>query len=367
MVEEDLLYTLALQKVKGVGDIVAKKLIEHCGSAKNIFLEKKETLSKINGVGSLLIKEFSNKNYINQAEKELAYIKKNKIAVSYFLNDDYPYNLKHCVDGPVLLFGKGNINLSTKRIISIVGTRKMTSYGKSVCKKLIEELQPYRPVIISGFAYGVDIFAHLTALQNNLQTVAVLAHGLNKMYPATHQKHISNVMKNGGFITDFWHEDAIRKENFLKRNRIIAGLSQATIIIESAAKGGSLVTADIANSYNREVFAVPGRTTDKYSIGCNNLIKNNGAMLLNSAKDLAEMLNWEPKQKTTKTIQKQLFVELTKEEEHIYNFMKNQKKQELDSIALYCKLPIHKTTAILFNLEMKGVVRPLPGKFFEII
>ncbi|VAW24380.1 Rossmann fold nucleotide-binding protein Smf possibly involved in DNA uptake [hydrothermal vent metagenome] len=367
MLEEDLLYVLALQRVKGIGDINAKKLISHCGSAKNVLTEKRKTLEKINGIGSVILKNLLDSTNLKEAEKELKYIQKNTIETFYFLEKKYPKRLKHCVDAPILFFKKGNFQLENQPIISIVGTRKITSYGRDFCEKLISDLKEYNPIIVSGFAYGVDICAHKAALKNNLQTIGVLAHGFEEVYPKSHKKYISKINKNGGFITDFWHNDKLIRENFLKRNRIVAGISEATIIIESAEKGGSLVTADIANSYSRDVFAVPGRSTDIYSKGCNSLIKYNKAAILTSAKDIVAMLNWELELKQPKVIQKQLFVELTEIEQLIYDFLLENGKELLDLISLNCKLPIHQTTTILFNLEMKGVVKPLPGKLFEAI
>jgi len=367
MFEEDLLYVLALQRVKGIGDINAKKLISHCGSAKNVLKEKRHNLEKINGIGSSTIQFLFDKENLAAAEKELTYIQKNKIETYYFSDKNYPDKLKHCIDSPILLFKDGNFNLTNQPIISIVGTRKITSYGRDFCEKLIADLAEYNPIIVSGFAYGVDISAHRAALKNKLQTIGVLAHGFEEIYPKSHKKYVSEINVNGGFLTDFWHNDELIRENFLKRNRIVAGISEATIIIESAEKGGSLVTADIANSYSRDVFAVPGRSTDNYSKGCNDLIKRNKAAILTSAKDLVEMLNWDIDSKNEKSVQKQLFVELNETEQLIYNFLFENGKEVLDTISLNCKLPIYQTTTILFNLEMKGVVKPLPGKLFEAV
>jgi len=254
-----------------------------------------------------------------------------------------------------------------KKVISIVGTRNITSYGTAFCEKLIEDLAPLDPVIVSGFAYGVDICAQKTAIKHGLQTIGCLAHGLNQIYPKIHSKFVPDVEKNGGFVTEFWSTSNPDRENFLKRNRIIAGMSEATIVVESAEKGGSLVTADIANSYNREVFAVPGRAKDKYSSGCNNLIKQQKAHMITSAADLIYLLNWELEEKETKPIQKQLFIELDEVEKAIYSYLQKEGKQLLDSIALDCKLPIFKVSSTLLNMEMKGVIRPLPGKLFEVI
>ena len=366
MHEEDLLYILALQRVKGIGDINAKKLIAHCGSAKNVLKEKRHVIQKINGIGAFTMQHLFDKENLKEAEIELKYIQKNNIKTFYFEDKNYPEKLKHCIDAPILIFKEGNFNLTKQPIISIVGTRKITSYGRDFCEKLISELKTYNPIIVSGFAYGVDICAHRAALKNELQTIAVLAHGFEEMYPKSHKKYVAEINQNGGFITDFWHNDALQRENFLKRNRIVAGISEATIIIESAEKGGSLVTADIANSYSRDVFAVPGRSTDNFSRGCNDLIRRNKAAILTSAKDLVEMLNWDVKAKET-SIQKQLFVELDETEQLVYNFLLKEGKELLDIISLNCKLPIYKTITVLFNLEMKGVVKPLPGKMYEAI
>jgi DNA processing protein len=365
--EKELLYTLALQRVKNLGDTSAKKLLHVVGSAEAIFKEKKQHLLKIDGIGSLKLKELSLIEQLPAAEAELKFIQQNNIGCRYFLDKNYPEKLKHCLDGPILFFESGTIHLANRKIISIVGTRKVTTYGTSFCKKLIEDLAPLDPIIVSGFAYGVDITAHSAAIENNLQTVGCLAHGLNQIYPKSHKKYVSQLERKGGFITEFWSDDPFDRSNFLKRNRIIAGLSEATIVIESAEKGGSLVTADIANSYNRDVFAVPGRATDRQSQGCNNLIKSNQAHLLNSAADLIYMLGWEPEEKRKKTQQKQLFVELTEEEQSVFSYLQSKQKELLDVIALECNLPTFKVATLLLNLELKGVVRPLPGKLFEAI
>lgn len=367
MKEEELLSILRLQKSKAIGDILAKKLIVSVGDVQQIFEEKPQFLAKINGIGSHAIKHLLAKENLELAQKELEYIKSNKIDYTYFLEDDYPKNLLNCIDSPILLFKDGNINLKNEKIISIVGTRNMSSYGRDFTNKLIEDLAEYNPIIVSGFAYGVDICAHKAAIKNNLQTIAVLAHGFEQIYPKVHKKYINQVNDNGGFFTEFWSEDQPLRENFLKRNRIVAGISKATIIIESAEKGGSLVTADIANSYDRDVFAVPGRSTDLFSKGCNNLIKNNKAHLLTSASDIVKLLNWDIHQKPKKEIQKQLFVELNTQEQKIYDYLNMNGKQLLDVVALECHIPLYQLSSILLQMELKGVIKPLPGKMFEVV
>lgn len=366
MSEVEVLHLLALQNIEGVGDITAKKLLNHCGSAEEVFKAKPVQLASIDGIGKKIIQNIQNRKAFAEAEKELQFIQNNKINLHYFKNDDYPEKLKHCIDGPILLFTSGNINLNQKKIISIVGTRQITSYGIDFCKKLIADLAPLDPIIVSGFAYGVDIVAHQAAMENGLQTIGVLAHGLNQVYPKTHKKYMSKMESNGGFMTDFWSTSNPDKENFIKRNRIVAGISEATIVIESAEKGGSLVTATMANDYNREVFAVPGRATDKYSQGCNTLIKTQKANLLTTAADLVYNLNWDVVKKE-KSIQKQLFVSLDPEEQNLFDFLKTNGKEHIDIIALESNIPVFKLSSLLLNMELKGVVRPLPGKVFEII
>ena len=367
MTTDELIAVLRLQHIPNIGDVTAKKLITHCGSPAAIFEDKRQNLLKIDGIGTFTIQGLQDSEHIEAAENELHYIQDNNINYSYFMDIDYPKYLKHCIDSPMILFKKGNIDFENNKIISVVGTRNITSYGMSFCKKFIEDLAPLNPIIISGYAYGIDICAQKSAIKYGLQTVGCLAHGLNQTYPRVHSKYCLDVEKNGGFMTEFWSTSNPDRENFLKRNRIIAGISEATIVIESAEKGGSLVTADIANSYNRDVFAVPGRAQDKYSMGCNNLIKQQKAHMLTSAADLIYLLGWEVEQKESKTIQKQLFVELDDVEKSIYTYLQKDGKQLLDSIALDCKLPIFKVSSTLLNMEMKGVIRPLPGKLFEVI
>lgn len=363
----ELYSILALLKVEGVGDVVAKKLINHCGSAENVFKAKANEIKAIDGIGEALLKKLKDKTTFEKAELELQFIQNEKINVLFYQNDSYPERLKHCIDGPVLLFASGNLNFENRKMISIVGTREITSYGTAFCKQLIEDLAIFNPIIVSGFAYGVDVVAHQAAMENKLQTIGVLAHGLNQIYPKTHKKYISKMEENGGFLTEFWSTSNPEKENFVKRNRIVAGMSEATIVIESAEKGGSLITALIANDYNRDVFAVPGRTTDKYSQGCNNLIKTQRANVLTSAADLVYIMNWELETKATKAVQKQLFVVLDNEEQKVYDYLQKTGKQLLDIIALECDFPVFRISSLLLNMELKGVIRPLPGKLFEAV
>lgn len=366
MTTTELIATLRLQSIPNIGSVTAKKLIAHCGSASQIFSSRKTDLLKIDGIGTLKLKNIFDTSHLDAAEEELQFIKKNNIETLYFKDENYPDYLKHAIDAPILLFKRGDINLKNRKIISVVGTRKITSYGTAFCEKFIADIAPLNPIIVSGFAYGVDICIQKEAIKHGLQTIGCLAHGLNQVYPKVHSKYTTDIEKNGGFLTEFWSTSTPERENFLKRNRIIAGLSEATVVVESAEKGGSLVTADIAHGYNREVFAVPGRTQDKYSLGCNNLIKQQKAQMITSAADVVYLLGWEPKQKP-KITQQQLFVELTEVEQQIHSFLQTEGKQLLDTIALACNIPVFKTSSTLLNMEMKGAIRPLPGKLFEAI
>lgn len=367
MTKNELIATLRLQNIPSVGDVKAKKLIAHCGGPTAVFQDKVQRLLKIEGIGALTVKHLHNIEYLRAAEAEFRYIEDNGISFSYFEDPDYPKYLKHCLDGPILLFKRGNIDIEGRKVISVVGTRNITNYGAAFCEEFVRHLAPLNPVIVSGFAYGVDICVQKAALTQGLQTISCLAHGLNQIYPKAHGKYVGEIEKNGGFITEFWSSSGPERENFLKRNRIIAGISEATVVIESAEKGGSLVTADIAQSYNRDVFAVPGRITDKFSEGCNTLIKQQKAHILTSAADLIYLLNWEVEEKKDIAVQKQLFVALDGVEKTIYTYLQKEGKQLMDRIALECNIPVFQASATLLTMEMKGVIRPLPGKFFEAI
>ena len=367
MTKDELIAALRLQHIPHIGDTTAKKLIAHCGSPAAVFSDKLHQLLRIDGIGPHTLRELHHSLHLEAAEKELYFIEANNIDHSYFLEPAYPAYLKHCVDGPILLFGSGKINLEGRKIISVVGTRNITAYGRDFCERFIEELAPMDPIIVSGFALGVDICIHKAAMAQKLQTIGCLAHGLNQIYPKPHRRYAASMEQNGGFLTEFWSTANPDRENFLRRNRIIAGMSEATVVVESAERGGSLVTADMAAGYNRDVFAVPGRVQDTYSSGCNQLIKQQKAQLLTSAADLIYMLGWELGDKETAPVQRQLFVEMDETETAIYDYLQLHGRQLLDAIALQCRMPVFKATSTLLNMEMKGVVRPLPGKLFEAV
>ena len=350
--------------IPGIGDINGKKLVSYCGSAEAIFKEKKRNLQKIPGIGESTVNSIISHKVLARAEEEIEFINKYNITPLFYLDKDYPKRLTHCIDSPVMIYYKGNADLNAPRIVSIVGTRRATEYGKETCNKIIEGLSDLNVLVVSGLAYGIDTNAHKAALKNNLDTVGILAHGLDRIYPAANKSLAEKMVHHGGLITDFISKTNPDRENFPKRNRIIAGISDALIVIESAIRGGALITANIANSYSRDVFALPGKINDTYSEGCNFLIKTNKAALIQSAKDVKYIMLWESKNEKTSKQQK-LFVELSPEEEQIVNIIKQNKEASIDQIVLESKFTNSKIAAILLNLEFKGVIKSLPGKMYK--
>jgi DNA processing protein len=361
-----LLYEIGLSLLPGVGDINAKKLIAYCGGAESVFKQNKAALLKIEGVGEKLATAILHQKVLSRAEEEIRFIEKNKIQALFYLDNEYPSRLKQAVDGPIMLYYKGNANLNQVKVLAVVGTRKVTESGKEICDHILSGFQGEPIVIVSGLAYGVDTQAHKSSLKYGLKTIGVLAHGLDRLYPGANRSLAKTMLQQGGLVTDFRSKTKPDAQNFPKRNRIIAGLADATIVIESATKGGSLITADIANGYNRDVFAVPGRPDDKYSKGTNFLIRTNRAALIESARDIRYFMGWNmPHQE--KTVQKKLFVDLSQEEETLINIIRQAREPRIDAIAIKAKMPVSKVSALLLKLEFDGLVRCLPGKVFRIV
>jgi DNA processing protein len=362
------LYAIALSMIDGVGSINAKKMIACVGGIEEIFREKKKNLLKVPGITESLVEQIQTSSTLKAAEQELEFIRKHDIRTLFYLDDDYPVRLKQCADSPIILYVKGNVDLHQEKVISVVGTRSATDYGRSCCDWLVQQLveRNHHVLVVSGLAYGIDIAAHKAALRNNLQTVAVLGHGLNMVYPAVHAQHARDIVEQGALVTEFHSQITLDRALFVRRNRIIAGLADATVIIESAEKGGALITAELANAYNREVFAIPGRLFDSYSAGCNRLIAENKARLLSSIDDLEDALNWKKTEKP-RYIQTQLFTDLSEEENVILGIIRNHDEILIDLISLESNIPIHKVSAALLNLEFAGLVKSLPGKRFKAI
>lgn len=359
-----LLYQIAISLIPGIGDINGKKLISYCGSAEAIFREKKQNLLKIPGMGSATVNSILSQNVLKRAEEEVRFIEKHKVKTYYFLDPDYPNRLKNCIDSPIMFYFKGNADLNAKKIISIVGTRRATDYGREICGRFIEELAEDGLIVVSGLAYGIDTQAHKDALKYQVPTIGILAHGLDRIYPYANRSLAEKMVESGGLLTDFISKTNPDRENFPKRNRIIAGIADALLVIESARRGGALITANIANSYSRDVFAVPGKIGDIYSEGCNYLIRTNKAALAQTAEDIKYIMGWE-RNKSQSTKQVKLFRELSEEERLIMEILKENNEASIDYIILKSKLSNSKIAAILLTLEFDGMVKNLPGKMFK--
>ncbi len=365
--DNQLLQKIALSIIPGIGGVLARNLVAYVGSVEGVFTEPLKSLQKIPGIGEVNAHRVKDKNLFIQAEKEIRFIEKNGIQPCFYTDKEYPRRLKNCPDAPILFYSKGKINLNTAHVLSIVGTRNATNYGKQVCEELIQQIaeRNYSVLIVSGLAYGIDIQAHKSAIKFGLPTVGVIAHGLDKLYPSLHAETAHKMTENGGLVTDFPSGTKIDPSNFIRRNRIVAGLADATVVVESAERGGALITAEIASSYNRDVFAFPGRAGDVYSKGCNQLIRNSGANLIEGIDDLEFFMGWEKASKN-KPVQSSLFVELNPDEEKIVGLLREHSELFVDQISSELTLPVSRVSALLLNLEFKNVLVSLPGKMYKL-
>lgn len=362
---DQLLYQIALTKIPKIGNVKAKQLISYCGGVEAVFKATKKELLKIPNIGAVIAKNILQQKVLSEAEKEVKFIEKYDIDTFFYLDKNYPSRLKHHNDSPVMLYHKGNTELNTARTVAIIGTRKQTSRGKAICEELVEGLRDLDVLVVSGLAYGVDITAHKKCVALNIPTVGIMGHGLDRIYPPEHKNTTKEMVKNGGLLTEFTSGTKPDRENFPQRNRIIAGLSDAVIVVETAESGGSIITAHMANDYNKDVFAVPGRINDKFSIGCNRLIKTHKAALLESIDDLVYIMRWDVQK--NKTTQRTLFVELEPEERQIVELIRNQEDIDVDGIAFTTQFSTSQLSTILLTLELKGIIKPVPGKRFIIL
>lgn len=363
-----LLNQLALCLLPHVGNITAKKLIAYCGSVEGVFKQKKNQLLAIPDVGEKTAESILAQSTFARAEEELKFMEANGVTAHFYLEPSYPKRLKALDDAPVLLFTKGQMQLNPAKSVAIVGTRRCTEYGKDVTAKLVEELGALQDVlIVSGLAYGIDVEAHKAALKHNIATVGVVAHGLDRVYPSIHTKYAKRMEENGGLVSDIFSSTEPDKMYFARRNRLIAGMADCTIVVESAAKGGSLITADFAADFNRDVFCIPGPINAEFSAGCNQYIRDNKAALITSTADLIKAMNWDINPNTAKgPIQPALFVDLTPDEQAIVTALQPA-PLSIDDISLQANLTPSKCAAALFNLEFKGVVKGLPGKVYRLV
>ena len=366
MNKQETLYRIGITLIPTVGDATAKKLIAYCGGVEAVFKEKTGALQKIPSIGKKVADAIVGQNVLGRAEEELKQIEKRGIIPYFYLDSNYPKRLFHCDDGPVMLYTKGEMDLNPDKILSIVGSRKATNHGQGFTEKLVADLASRNVTIVSGLAYGIDVAAHRSAVKNNVQTIAGLAHGLDRLYPSQHTATAKEMIKNGGLITDFITGTNPDRENFPKRNRIVAGISDATVVVEAAQKGGALITAEIANGYNRDVFAVPGRPGDKYSEGCNNMINRNKAALITNAQDLLELMGWtEANEVKTAPVQTALLMDLSEDQQNLIDILKEGQLM-IDELCLKAEMPMSKVASLLLELEFSGAVRNLPGKVYRL-
>lgn len=366
MHHSSLLYQIALTLLPGIGPVKAKTLVAYCGNAENIFREKRSNLVRIPELGKTALAVLQSSSALKQAESELKFISDHHVIPIFFTDEKYPDRLKLCEDSPVLIYTKGKMSLCQDRILSVVGTRSATSYGKGFCQELMEGIAHLKPLVVSGLAYGIDICAHRNAIAKGLQTVACVAHGLDKIYPALHTTVALEMMNNGGLVSEFVSNTRMTPDLFPMRNRIIAGMADCTIVVETDMKGGSIITAHLASSYGREVFALPGRHHDKHSLGCNSLIKKNIAAIITSPQDLIDYMNWDVPNKAVNR-QLPLFTDLTEGESAVIKLLTTNGKTTIDHLSQSTGFVFSKLSTLLLELEFKGIVKPLPGKLFELI
>ena len=352
--------------IPGVGDLTARNLLSYCGSPEEVFKAKISTLITIPGIGPLTAKAIRHHSEFERAEKELQFIERYKIQTFFVTDKLYPARLKNCVDAPLLLYFKGEADLNSSKVISIVGTRKATEYGKELCRQLIDDLQIHNPLVVSGLAYGIDSMVHKECIKQSVKTVGVLGHGLDRIYPAVHRSIAEKMLSCGGLLTEFPSTTIPDRENFPKRNRIIAGMADATIVVEASIKGGALITAELANSYNRDVFAYPGRINDEFSTGCNFLIKTNRASLITKVADLEYLLGWSEVKAKQERPQLSLMLNLTDDEKKVATILSNSGSLAVDELAIQSEMAQSKLAVTILGMEMQGLIISLPGKVYKM-
>ena len=366
--DQERLALLALHFVPGIGDFLAKQLISYCGSATAAFKTTKGKLMKIPGIGEASAAALKNHQPYKKAEEELKRAEKENVKILFYLDQQFPQRLKQFDDCPSMLYLKGHVDINTKKTVAIVGTRQATMYGKEVVETLVDGLIPYQPLIISGLAYGIDIHAHKQALKNDMPTLGVMASGIDIIYPAAHRETAHKMLANGGLITENPFGTKPDAHNFPARNRIIAALADALVVVEAAERGGALITAELANSYNKDVFAVPGAIGQRYSEGCNKLIKINKAHLVTGVKDIVYIMNWDIDKPQSSTPAGQLDLALYDADEQCVLELLKEKNgpMAIDELSRKSSLSPGILASLLLNLEFKDAVRSLPGKLYKL-
>lgn len=370
--EEDLRYLIAIGLLPNIGLRYSKSLIEYFGSAREVFMATKQDIESIPNIRPSLVSAIleQKEKALRRADKELDFIAAHRLSAFSYQDDDYPYRLRECQDAPILLFGKGNLNLNERHFLSVVGTRMPTERGKELCRKMILEMAALnnKLTIVSGLAYGIDITAHRAALEVGLPTIIVPGHGLDRIYPAVHRNTAVEALQNGGILTEYMAGTNPDRQNFVARNRIVAGMSDATLVVESKEKGGALITAEMANSYGRDVFAVPGRTDDVCSRGCNILIKQNKAMLAESGKDIIQAMQWDTNSSVDLPVQTKLFTDLTEKESTLLSILhENVEGVHINLLVMETKMPYSEVSSLLLQMEFRAIVKSLPGGIYRAL
>ena len=362
----ETIYQLALSEVPTIGYVHAKILVEHFGSATAVFQARKQELERIEGIGESRARNICRFTGFSKAEDEFTFADKYGIQILFLTNPEYPQRLLNCYDPPTVLFYRGTASLNHRRIVAVVGTRNNTEYGKATTEKLVKTLADLNCIVVSGLAFGIDAIAHKSAVKHDIPTIGVVGHGLDIIYPYEHAPLAKQMLKNGGLLTEFRSKTKQDKHNFPSRNRVVAGISDATVIVESGIKGGSMITANIAHSYNRDVFAVPGRTIDTKSSGCNELIRSNKAVLLSDPAQVPELMGWLDSGKHSPVIQKELFTSLDENEKKIVDFLMKKEVAGIEELSMALAVSSSTLAATLLNLEMAGLVKGVPGKRFVL-
>lgn len=366
---DERICSIALTLCTGIGALTAQRLVQTVGSAADVFACRNDLSQLSPSVQPALLKALETPGIFQRAEQELAFADKHGIACLTMNDEHYPSRLRQCEDAPLYLFFKGKANLNSLRVVSIVGTRHATDYGKQACNDFVRDLSSLCPnlLVVSGLAYGIDITAHRAALANQVPTVAVLAHGLDRIYPSVHRKTAADMLEQGGLLTEFLTHTEPERYNFVSRNRIVAGMADAVIVIESGQKGGSLITAELAEGYHRDCFAMPGRIYDEHSTGCNRLIRENKAALVQNAEDFVSSMNWGNMHTVSAPVQRSLFQELTMDENRIVQLLSHQGDLHINTLTVESGIPVHQLSALLFEMELKGIIKAQTGNMYHLL
>ena len=366
--DAELRFKIAITQIPGIGPVNGKVLMAYCGSAQAVLTATKKELMQIPGVGETTTKSVLDHSAaaLARADCELDFIDKNNVQVLFYADKNYPARLKQYNDCPFLLYFKGSVSLDHARTVGVVGTRKITPYGEMMCDQIVTDLLKYDVQVISGLAYGVDVAAHKRCLDIGIPTIGIMGNGLGRVYPHAHKRTAERMIENGGLLTEHLQDIGPEREHFPMRNRLIAALSDALVVVETAESGGSIITAELANTYNKDVFAVPGRLNDPFSKGCNKLIKTNKAALIESAADISYIMRWDEMDNKQRNVQAQLFVELTEDEQLMVDTLRGSTDMQIDAITTKTGFSPSKTASLLLTLEFQGLVKAMPGKRYML-